>query len=123
MNHTIIVTEDDAVQREIISDILASAGYAVQQCASGLETLDTLRKDACDLILTDMKMPEMDGLETLQALRELDPDVRVLVASGFSISLDIDTLRAHGALDFLSKPFRVSEISRKVAELIQAPPE
>ncbi len=121
----ILLVDDDKLARDSASGMLERVGYEVLAVRSGAEALQVYKdlQGTIDLVVLDLIMPEMDGLETLQALRELDPDVRVLVASGFSISLDIDTLRAHGALDFLSKPFRVSEISRKVAELIQAPPE
>ena len=117
----ILLVDDEKLARDTARGMLERVGYEVIVAEGGEEAVSLYRElhAGIDLVILDLIMPDMDGMETLQALRDLDANVRVLVVSGFSISLDIDTLRAQGALDFLSKPFRVSEISRKVAELIR----
>lgn len=110
MNHTVIVTEDDQTQREIISDILASAGYAVRQCASGPETLEALRQDAWELVLTDMKMPDMDGLELLRQAKQLRPETEVVVMTAHATIKTAVTAMKEGAVDYLEKPFDKEEL-------------
>ena len=71
MRQTILITEDDQVQREIINDILTQSGYDVTASESAENTLDILKDQVFDLLLTDMRMPGMDGLELLRRAKRL----------------------------------------------------
>ena len=73
MSARILVTEDDQVQRDVICDILLHEGYDVIPSASGAASLSVLESDSCHLLLTDMRMPEMDGLELLRQAKRLRP--------------------------------------------------
>ena len=75
----ILVTEDDAVQREIVTDILLRAGYEVTAAAGGNDALNALEHDDFALLLTDMRMPEMDGLDLLRRAKGLRPDTEVIM--------------------------------------------
>ena len=79
MSPRILVTEDDRVQREVIADILNQAGYETLCSASGGETLEILSGSACDVLLTDLKMPGMDGLELMREAGRIPPELDVVI--------------------------------------------
>ena len=82
--------------------------------------LASIRKDEPDLVLLDMIMPRMNGRDCFFALRKSDPEVRVVMASGFSRDEDIHELRAAGLRGFIHKPYRSAALSQVVAEAIKA---
>ena len=73
MSHTILITEDDQVQRDILTDILVTAGYTVLTADSGVTAMTQLESSTFDLLITDMKMPKMDGLQLLQESKRVRP--------------------------------------------------
>lgn len=113
----ILVVDDDDVMREMAGDMLEDAGYETLAAASGAEAIDLYQEHAgqIDLVLLDMIMPEMDGHACLKELRRLDSGVRVLISSGFIKDAAVDELLAGGALGFIHKPFRMTELGQAVA--------
>ena len=79
MAQSILITEDDRVQREIIGDILSQSGYEVTASDSAEMTLDILKERGFELLLTDMRMPGLDGLELLRRAKRLRPELEVVV--------------------------------------------
>ena len=110
MKPNILVTEDDQVQREIIADILAASGYGVCQAATAEEALAALERDAFDLLLTDMRMPGMDGLELLRNAKRVRPETEVVVMTAYAtVQTAVDAMK-EGAIDYLGKPFDKDEL-------------
>lgn len=107
---TVLVTEDDQVQREIIADILEQAGYEVNARADAAAALDAVRQQAYDVLLTDMKMPGMDGLELLRRAKGLCPDMDVVVMTAHATIKTAVTAIKEGATDYLEKPFDKDEL-------------
>ena len=101
----ILIIEDDTVQREVIADILSQSGYTVRTGASASIALDYLQEDTYDLMLTDMKMPGMDGLELLRRARQVRPDMEVVVMTAHASIKTAVTAIQEGACDYLEKPF------------------
>src|ERR1700735_4416200 len=101
----ILVVDDEEAIREVISTLLEAQGFICTSCANGRLGLDAFRKDAFDLVLSDIVMPEMDGLKLLAELRLADPDVPVIMVTAMhDISIALEAIRA-GAYDYILKPF------------------
>lgn len=102
---SILLTEDDDTQREIITDILTASGYAVVAAASGEESLKKLGEGTYDLLLTDLRMSGMDGLEVLRQAKRMRPEVEVVVMTAHGTIRTAVTAMREGAIDYLEKPF------------------
>ena len=111
----ILVTEDDQVQREIIEDILRISGYEVSAKPCAEDGLEALRAEPYDLVLTDMRMPGMDGLELLRAVKRLRPETDVVVMTAYATIQTAVTAIREGAIDYLEKPFDKDELLHVIA--------
>lgn len=110
-----ILVVDDADQvREVTARILKTAGHRVQEAKDGARALDSVRAKAYDLVLTDVVMPHMGGLELLKEVAHLRPETLVVLTSGYPEDADLDRARAH----FLAKPFRSSTLLSLVERLV-----
>lgn len=119
MNYNILITEDDQVQRDILADILVNADYSVSTADSGITALKQLESNTFDLLLTDMKMPEMDGLQLLQESKRLRPETEVVMMTAHaSVETAIRAMK-EGATDYLSKPFDKDELLIVVAKALE----
>ncbi|MFH1261915.1 MAG: sigma-54 dependent transcriptional regulator [Pseudomonadota bacterium] len=112
MPRTILLVEDDEANRTSVAKILEKEDYRIVQAKDGREALDWLRKESIDLILTDFKMPEMDGMDLLKAARLIKPriDVILMTAHG-TIETAVEAMK-EGAYDFIPKPFKRATLLR-----------
>jgi PAS domain S-box-containing protein len=113
---TILLVDDEKGVIEVCSEMLESLGYRVESVSNGLEALEVLRTRniGIDLVILDMVMPRMNGEETFEKIRTLDPDMRVLVSSGYSREAEIEKMMKKGCNDFILKPFDVAALSEKL---------
>ncbi|WP_375272475.1 cell cycle two-component system response regulator CpdR [Sphingomonas sp.] len=112
----ILLAEDDAVMREYLTRALERSGYSVSAVDRGTAALPLLEQEAFDLLLTDIVMPEMDGIELAQKASELVPALRVMFITGFAAV----TLKAGSAMPqarVLSKPFHLRDLVLEVDRL------
>ena len=118
---TILVVDDEDVFREMLKDVLEYLGYHVLTAENGAEGLDVFKSNqpAIDLVILDMNMPVMDGRELFQALKKLAPDVKALLATGFTLDGEVQTLMNEGIMGFIQKPFRVDTISKAIDEILK----
>ena len=101
----ILVVDDELIVRESLKDWLAEEGFSVDMAASGPEALDQLTKQTYQLMLLDIKMPEMDGVEVLQKAKESLPDLNVIMMTAYAtVETAVEAMKI-GALDYLVKPF------------------
>jgi DNA-binding NtrC family response regulator len=107
---TILVVDDDAVARGLLADALRKDGYEVQEAAGGADAVERGRRTWFDVVLTDIRMGEVNGLTVLQEFKQLSPDTSVVLLTAFG-SLDgaIEGIKL-GAYDYLAKPFKKEEI-------------
>jgi two-component system, cell cycle sensor histidine kinase and response regulator CckA len=118
---TVLVVDDEEAVRQAVTSILDSAGYLVLLASNGLEALE-LFQDAGEhiaLVLLDMTMPVMDGEEPLLALRTVDPDVRVLLTSGYMEAETLGRFGDVGQVDFIQKPYQPASLMQKVARVLK----
>lgn len=106
----ILAVDDESVILDSFRKILVLAGYSVDTVESGPEALGLIRRREYDFVFTDLKMPDMDGLEVVKAVKHLRPDIDVVVITGFgSIETAVETMQ-HGGLDYVQKPFTEEEL-------------
>jgi two-component system, cell cycle sensor histidine kinase and response regulator CckA len=119
---TILLVDDEDGIRMVAGRILQQLGYQVLPAESGLRALEIYRQegDRIDLVILDMLMPGKGGAETFQELMGIDPGVRVLLSSGYSLDGEAQHTMAAGARGFIQKPYRLAVLSHKVAEIIGA---
>jgi two-component system cell cycle sensor histidine kinase/response regulator CckA len=117
---TILLVDDEEMIHEVTKTILERLGYEVLTARSGKETIDIYRKagDRIEMVILDMIMPDMGGGETFDRLKEIDPGVKVLLSSGYSINGQAQEILNRGCLGFIQKPFGYGDISRKLREIL-----
>jgi DNA-binding NtrC family response regulator len=105
MSVKILLVDDDAGLRRIVQFKLTKQGYLVTSAADGAEALSLLRSNRYDLILSDLKMPNLGGLELLEQVKKLQPETEVILMTAFaSVSQAVQAVKL-GAFDYLTKPF------------------
>ena len=115
----ILVVDDEEIMLKLACDALRSQGHQVTGSSGALEALDKLKGERFDFILTDIKMPEMDGMELIQSAHEIDPSMGAIFMTGYA---SLDTAKRaiqEGAYDYILKPFDLQEIRSAVARAIQ----
>ncbi|QOY92068.1 response regulator [Paludibaculum fermentans] len=116
----ILVVDDDAAVREVVATMLRTAGYAVSLAANGREALLSLQREQFRVIITDLVMPEQEGIETIKVIRRDYPEVRVIAMSG---AFGGDYLRIAGYLGAhgtLAKPLQLSTVLKAVSDALAA---
>src|ERR1700721_2715226 len=115
----ILVVDDEEAIREVISTLLDAQGFQCTTCSNGKLGLEAFRKDSFDLVLSDIVMPEMDGLKLLGELRLDDPDVPVIMVTAMhDISIALEAVRA-GAYDYILKPFEKDQLYLSVRRALE----
>jgi signal transduction histidine kinase/CheY-like chemotaxis protein len=113
-----VVVDDDEVTRSVLSRFLRKLGYAVQEVGSGEEAIALMRGGLRpSLVVCDMVMPGLDGNQTMSQLKALEPDVRVVITSGFLGDDDASGVRSAGANGFLLKPFSMDDVAELISSL------
>lgn len=119
MKLKILVIDDDASLRRVLEYNLQEAGYQVFVAASGEEGLRLFSEESPGLVISDMKMPGMDGMQLLKAIKELSPETIVIMITAFgTIDVAVEAMKA-GAYDYITKPFNRDELRLTVAKALQ----
>ncbi len=115
----ILVIEDDEQVREVLRKMLEGAGYDVEDAPDGVEGVQTYKEDPADLVITDLFMPEKDGVETIRELQRDYPDVKVIAITGVRGSFSrIPAADNLGAKRTFVKPFSSKEMLEAVEEVL-----
>jgi len=122
---TILVVDDEQVVLEISREFLESLGYRVYSAGSGQEAIAVYmeKHGEIDLVILDMILPGLSGGDTFDHLRLIDPDMKVLLASGYSINGKAQQILDRGCNGFIQKPFRLEILSQKVREILDGRPD
>ncbi|HPO30498.1 MAG TPA: sigma-54 dependent transcriptional regulator, partial [Candidatus Hydrogenedentes bacterium] len=106
----ILIVEDDRVQREILADILRDDGHQTMEAADAESALEILKTQDVSLLLTDLKLPGMDGIDLLRETRRLNPDIEVIIMTAHGTVKTAVSAMREGAADYLEKPFDKDEL-------------
>jgi two-component system, cell cycle sensor histidine kinase and response regulator CckA len=117
---TILLVEDEKMVLEVNRELLESMGYRVFAVGSGQEAIALYmgKRNEIDLVILDMIMPGISGGETFDRLREINPLIKVLLSSGYSLKGEAQTIMDRGCKGFLQKPFQIERLSQKVREIL-----
>jgi CheY-like chemotaxis protein len=118
----ILVVDDEQIVRDSCMRALTDAGYAVRTVGSGHDALRACRDEPFDVMLTDLKMPDMDGLEVIQAVADEFPGIRVVVITGYPSRESIEKAEKLGVSDYLEKPLSPARLSAATEEALTHPP-
>ena len=120
MQHKIMIVDDAAFMRMMINDTLTKNGYTnIVEAADGQIAYDLYQSERPDLVIMDITMPNMDGIRSLQAIRDYDRSAKVVMCSAMGQeSMVVDAIR-YGALDFIVKPFRPDRILQTVKKILK----
>jgi two-component system, cell cycle response regulator CpdR len=117
----ILLAEDDDSMRGFLTRALIKAGYDVIAFANGAEAYDRLKEEPFSLLLTDIVMPRMDGIELARRASEIDPDLKIMFITGFAaVTLNSDKPAPKDAR-VLSKPFHLKDLVAEVDKLLSTP--
>ena len=110
----ILVVDDEDKIRDLVGTLLEDRGFVIDRACSVPEAVEALQADTFDLVLTDLRMPERDGLDLVRHLRDTHPDVASVIVTGYaSTETAIEALRL-GVSDYLKKPFRIEQLQETV---------
>ena len=115
----ILIVDDELVVRDSLSKWFASEGYQARPAGGAREALEAIQGLEFDIALLDIKMPGMDGMELQKRLRDADPDLTVIIMTGYaSVETAVQALK-HGAYDYITKPVDPDELSHLVAKALE----
>ena len=115
----ILIAEDDRELRQLFQHVLTKHGYSVRGVSNGKEALDALEQDYCDLIISDIMMPVMDGYQLVQALRESGSQIPVLMITAKNAFDDMRQGFLSGTDDYMVKPVNINEMVLRVGALLR----
>ena len=114
MPKTILVIDDEPNYQNMMEFLFSSEGFRVLKASSGVEALEILKREEVELIITDMKMPQMDGLDLAKAVKEMCPSMPIVLMTGFSIESRVQEALNINAKACLHKPFSIDEMKEVV---------
>ena len=120
---TILWVDDEEIALEVWSQMLQKLGYTVLQARYGYEALEIFEKnmDRISLVILDMRMPGMDGCEVYDRLKEIKPETKIIIVSGYIDQYSIDKILKRNFNDYIEKPFKLKELSDKIEEVLEIP--
>jgi two-component system, NtrC family, response regulator AtoC len=116
---TILVADDDASIRSLLKQLLSDEGYSVVEATTGTEVVEKVKDTNPDLVIMDVRMPELDGIEALSKLKASSPKTSVLIMTAFGSSNNAIRAMELGAFDYITKPFELDKISHTVKRVIE----
>jgi len=115
----ILVIDDEKGLRDMLRQELGAEGYSVTSVESGTEALDLLKQSRFDLVISDIKMANMDGLQVLEAIKQVDPGIEVIMVTGYGTIESAVAAMKKGAYDFVQKPFTLDEMLNLVEKALE----
>ncbi|MBI4574427.1 MAG: sigma-54-dependent Fis family transcriptional regulator, partial [candidate division NC10 bacterium] len=115
----VLIVDDEDQMRELLTKVLEKNGYLMTAAADGAAALALLEREPVDLVLTDVRMPGLDGMEALRAIKEMNPEIVVIIMTAFgSIDQAVQAVK-EGAYDYINKPFKIDEILLTIKKALE----
>jgi len=118
MSGKILIVDDQFGIRILLNEVFHKEGYQTFQAANGIQALEILNKHSPDLVLLDMKIPGMDGNEILKRMKQIDPDIKVIIMTAYGELDMIQQAKDLGAITHFAKPFDIDDIRSAVREYV-----
>ncbi len=115
----ILIVEDEKGVRDVLGHLLKREGYEVTVAASGEDAVRVLDEEIFDLVITDIKLPKLDGIGVLKAVKETQPDTAVIMITAYAKFESAVSAMQEGAYDYIAKPFNVDEISLRIRRALE----
>ena len=107
----VLVVDDEKSMRDLLAITLQKAGYAVTLAEGGAAAMEAIRRDPFDAIITDLRMPKVDGLQVLRCAKDLSPDTAVIMVTAMASTETAVEAMKLGAYDYITKPFKLDEVN------------
>lgn len=114
----ILIVDDEEIMRNLFTDILRDEGYEVTAVSSGKEAEDMVKKESFDIALVDVHMPVMDGIMTLRSLKEICPNLPIVMTDSMP-NYVVEEIKKEGAITCIHKPFNINEVRSIIDKIIK----
>lgn len=108
--HRILVVDDNKDFADVFCDILRANNYRAESCYGGAQAIEKAQSDAYDIMFLDIRMPEMDGIQTLKEIKKIRPDTTVIMMTGYSLDEMVHKAIEEKASDIIYKPFEIDKV-------------
>ena len=123
MARKILIVDDEADIRAEVAEYVQHKGYEVEEAADGVEALEKFEAAPADLVITDIRMPRVDGYEVIRRIRRIDPRVPIIATTGHHSPTDLNKAKEAGASLTMKKPIRLRKLGQKLKRLFEADEE
>ncbi|WP_374721270.1 response regulator [Peribacillus tepidiphilus] len=118
MGEKLLIVDDQFGIRILLNEVFQKEGYLTFQAANGIQALDIVSNHSPDLVLLDMKIPGMDGIEILKRMKKIDPDIQVIIMTAYGELDMIQEAKDLGALTHFAKPFDIDDMRKVVRQYL-----
>ena len=118
-DYNILVIDDEAAQRDVLTGYLKKKGYKIFSASSGKEGIDTAKDNSVDIILSDFKMPDLNGIEVLQEVKKINPEISFVIVTAYGTVENAVKAMRLGAFDYISKPVDLDELDLMIERIIE----
>ncbi len=108
--HNILIVDDNKDFADVFCDILRANNYKAESCYGGVQAIDLIKKNIFDIMFLDIRMPDMDGIETLREVKKLRPDTMVIMMTGYSVDEMVHRAIEEKASEIIYKPFEIEKV-------------
>ena len=118
-DYNILVIDDEAVQRDVLTGYLKKKGYNIYSASSGKEGIEIAKDNSVDIILSDFKMPDLNGIEVLQEVKKINPEISFVIVTAYGTVENAVKAMRLGAFDYISKPVDLDELDLMIERIIE----
>ncbi|NLI91106.1 MAG: response regulator [Peptococcaceae bacterium] len=115
----LLIVDDQKGIRRLLTEVFLEYGYEIESCANGIKALEVIPEFNPDLIIMDVKMPGMNGIDVLKKVREKDKEIQVIMMTAYGDQHYVNQAEALGVARFIIKPFDLNELKKQVGEILQ----